>query len=135
MSNVRISPEKLESAVKKILDEFAEATYADVKTAVDETAKEAVKNTKQNAPVNKHPKKEPKYPPGTYKKSWTSKVTEDKVEVYERTVYAKYPHHALTHLLQNGHGGPWPARAYPHIQQDDDTIRIFEEKLKKEMGR
>lgn len=131
--NKRISGEQLTRAIRDILDEFQDKTREDIEAATDKTAKEVVKDTKAKAPVNQRPRKNAKYSPGAYKRSWTSTVTEDTAVNYVRTVHANAPHHALTHLLQNGHGGPWPAKAYPHITEDAETQRIFEENLRKEI--
>lgn len=131
--NKRIGMSQLASAIRGILDEYQDKTRIDIERATDATAKEVIKGTKSKAPVNRKPRKEAKYPPGAYKKSWTSTVTEDTSTNYQRTVHAKAPHHALTHLLQNGHGGPWPAKAYPHITEDEETQKIFEKNLIKEL--
>lgn len=131
--NKRIGADQLTSAIREILDEYQDKTRIDIERATDATAKEVVKDTKSRAPVNKRPRKKAKYAPGAYKKSWTSTVTEDTSTNYQRTVHAASPHSALTHLLQNGHGGPWPARAYPHITEDEETQKIFEKNLVKEL--
>lgn len=131
--NKRISSAQLTRAIRDVLDEFQEKTRMDIEAATDKTAKEIVKDTRSRAPVNRMPRKGAKYAPGSYRESWTSTVTENTATNYARTVHAKAPHHALTHLLQNGHGGPWPARAYPHITEDDKTQKIFEENLRKEI--
>lgn len=122
MSNIKISPEQLSGAIEDILDEFKKATYVDIKNAVDNTAKETSKNTKKASPVRT----------GAYKKGWGRKTTDPSADNYTATVYNKRKP-GLAHLLQNGHGGPHPAPAYPHIQQDEETARIFEDKLRKEL--
>lgn len=131
--NKRIGAEQLTRAIKDILDEYRDKTRIDIERATDATAKEVVKDTKSRAPVNQRPRKEAKYPAGAYKKSWRSTVTEDTSTNYQRTVHASKPHYALTHLLQNGHGGPRPAKAYPHITEDEETQKIFEKNLIKEL--
>ncbi len=123
MSNIKISADKLGETIRGILDEFAQATYADIKEAVDKTAKDTAKNTRSASPVRT----------GKYKRGWARKTTRDTSDNYAATVYNKAKPR-LTHLLQNGHGGPRPAPAHPHIQQDDETARIFEENLRKEMN-
>ena len=54
---------------------------------------------------------------GAYAKDWTSKQTGANARGAKTyTVYNK-AHYQLTHLLQNGHKGPAPAPAYPHIDR------------------
>ena len=120
--STKIKPEQLASTINGILNEFKEATYTDIKNAVDKTATETVKNTKKGAPTKT----------GAYKKGWTKKVTDTSTNHYTATVYNRSKP-GLAHLLQNGHGGPHPAPAHPHIQEDDETARIFEENLRKEI--
>ena len=54
---------------------------------------------------------------GAFAKVWTSKQTGANARGAKAyTVYNK-AHYQLTHLLQNGHKGPAPAPAYPHIDR------------------
>lgn len=118
----RINAGELQSTIKGILDEYSKATYMDIKKATDRTAQQTAKNTKAKAPSKT----------GKYKSGWGYTRNDESVDRYSVTVHDKTKP-SLTHLLQNGHGGPRPARAYPHIQQDEETERIFEENLIKEL--
>lgn len=119
----KISTGELQKAIGEILDGYSKATYADIKRATDRTAQQTAKNTKANAPVRT----------GKYKSGWGYTRNDESVDHYSVTVHDKTKP-SLTHLLQNGHGGPRPAKAYPHIQQDEETERIFEENLIKELN-
>ena len=119
----RINAGELQGTIRQIMNEYSKATYMDIKNATDKTAKETVKNTKAKAPVKT----------GEYKKGWGFTRNDERMDFYSVTVHEK-KRPSLTHLLQNGHGGPRPAKAYPHIQQDEDTQRIFEENLVKELN-
>ena len=119
----RINADGLQSAISDILNDYSRATYSDIKKAVDKTAQQTAKNTKAKAPVRT----------GKYKKGWGYTKEDQSSDHYSATVHNKTKP-SLTHLLQNGHGGPRPAKAYPHIQQDEDTQRIFEENLVKELN-
>lgn len=89
-------------------------TYANgVAEAVDEAAQKCAKGLAKEL-RGTSPKRTGG---GDYAKDWTTKQTgtnapDDKTY----TVYNK-AHYQLTHLLQNGHKGPAPAPAYPHIDR------------------
>ena len=124
-NSVRVSADGLADAVNKALQEAKELTDEAVQNSVDKTAKEVVARTKGAAPVRK----------GRYKRGWTSKVTKQTGRgTYGRTVH-NGPRYMLAHLLQNGHGGPRPARAIPHIPSDEETESIFIKNLESEMSK
>lgn len=85
-------------------------TYANgVAEAVDEAAEKCAKGLAKEL-RGTAPKRT-----GAYAKDWTSKQTGANARGAKAyTVYNK-AHYQLTHLLQNGHKGPAPAPAYPHI--------------------
>ncbi len=61
---------------------------------------------------------------GVYRNGWRV-TTLNKNGVYRRKVYnQKKP--TLVHLLEFGHGGPFPAKAYPHVSP---TERKYQEIL------
>lgn len=119
----RINADELQSAISSILNDYGRATYSDIKKAVDKTAQQTAKNTKAKSPVKT----------GKYKKGWGYTKDDVSSDHYSATVHDKTKP-SLTHLLQNGHAGPRPARAYPHIQQDEETQKIFEENLVRELN-
>ena len=122
-SSIKVSADGLADALNKILQETKELTDEAVQTSVDKTAKDVVAKTKGAAPVRT----------GEYKRGWRSKVTRRTGRgAYGRTVH-NGPRYRLAHLLQNGHGGPRPARAIPHIPSDEETEAIFTKNLESEM--
>ncbi len=122
-SEVRISAQDFQDAVMKALEDAKTLTDEAVTAAVDRTAKETVSKIKGAAPVKT----------GRYKKGWSSRVTTQKGRGrYGRTVY-NGPRSGLAHLLQDGHGGPRPAKAYPHIPSDEETEALFTKNLESEM--
>lgn len=122
-ANVKIGMNSLESAIREALEETRTLTEDALIKATDKTAKETVKRIKNKAPKRS----------GEYQKGWTSKVTRAAGRGgYGRTVHNR-KRYMLTHLLQNGHGGPVTAGAFPHIQSDEETAELFENNLESEM--
>ncbi|HBA62592.1 MAG TPA: hypothetical protein DCZ20_01915 [Lachnospiraceae bacterium] len=121
---VRVGPEGLAGAVVEALNEARDLTEEALKRAIDKTASQTVADTKQAAPVKT----------GAYKRGWRSKVTE---RLSGRGAYGKTVHnrtrYRLAHLLQHGHGGPRPARAYPHIPSDVETEALLTQNIEREM--
>lgn len=70
---------------------------------------------------------------GVYAAGWDKDITGNDLVGYQGTVYqALKP--SLTHLLENGHGGPAPAPPHPHIAPAfDDGVRAFEKELERGM--
>ena len=124
-SRVRVSMLGLENEVMNALRDTRILTGRALQTAIDKTARETVIRITGNAPVKS----------GGYRGGWSSKVTiQTGRGRYGRTVYNS-PKYRLAHLLQHGHGGPRPARAYPHIPQDDETEALLEKNIESEMSR
>ena len=123
MANVRISADGLQDAVMEAMREAKKITDEALKAAVDKTAKETVSKTKGGAPAKS----------GKYKRGWSSRVTTQTGRgAYGRTV-CNGPRYMLAHLLQNGHGGPRPAGAHPHIPSDEETEALFMKNLENEI--
>lgn len=123
MEGEKVKVNQLEAAIKNALDETKDLTENALRSAIDKTAKETVAKVKSSSPVKT----------GKYAKGWTSKVTTQTSRGrYGRTVYNR-PRYMLTHLLQNGHGGPRPARAHPHIPTDEETEALFKKNLESEI--
>lgn len=124
MARSKVRMGDLTSATKRALDETKTLTNESLKRAIDATAKETANKIRGKAPV-----KTRKYAPG-----WTSKAEKAGSGKYARTVYQrKKPQ--LSHLLQNGHGGPMPAAPHTHIPSDEETGKLLEKYLESEMGK
>lgn len=124
-SQIKIGIDGFESAVRDALNETKKLTERALVASTDKTAKETVKRIKSAAPVKT----------GKYQKGWSSKITTQKGRGrYGRTVYNE-PRYRLAHLLQNGHGGPQPAGAHPHIPSDEETETLFAKNLESEMNK
>lgn len=122
---VRISPRDFQDAIMKALEDARTITNEALTVAVDKTTKQTVSKIKSAAPVKT----------GQYKKGWTSKVITRKGRGnYGKTVH-NWPCYRLTHLLQNGHGGPRAAGPHPHIPSDEETEELFIENLESEMNK
>ena len=93
-------------AIMKELDEYSELASDSVKTAVKDAAKTVKTEISANAPVRT----------GKYKKSWTTKTTDESSNSLHITVHSKN-RYQIAHLLEHGHakrnGGR--VRAIPHI--------------------
>lgn len=121
--NVRI--EEFAGAIREALEETKDMTEKALQVSVDKTARETVKKIKGKAPVKT----------GKYRSGWTSGITQQPGRgFYARTVHNS-KRYMLSHLLQHGHGGPRPARPYPHIPSDEETAALFEQNLEKEMSK
>lgn len=125
MGSSHVKVDGLENAVKEALLGTKTLTENALRSAVDKTARETVTKIKGQAPVKT----------GKYTRGWTSKVTtQDGRGRYGRTVY-NAPRYMLTHLLQNGHGGPRPAPAHPHMPSDEETEELFRKNMESEMNK
>lgn len=117
--NVKVKMDGFGSAVRDVLEKTKKLTEDALIASIDKTAKETVQKVKSASPTKT----------GKYAKGWTSKVTTQAGRGrYGRTVYNK-PRYMLVHLLQNGHEGPRPARAHPHIPSDEETEALLEKNL------
>lgn len=123
MANVRVSANELQDAILDAMREAKKITDQALKAAVDKTAKEAVSQTKSKAPKKS----------GDYRGGWSSRITTQPGRgAYGRIVY-NGPRYMLAHLLQNGHKGPRPAGAHPHIPSDEETEALFTKNLESEI--
>lgn len=74
------------------------------------------------------------YVTGEYQRGWSTLKRKDKNGLRRVTVRNrnKAP---LVHLLEFGHGGPFPAKPYPHVRDTELTYqRKLYEKLRRELG-
>lgn len=122
MANKTVSVNNLNTAIKAELNEFYKLTDEGMKKAVNTTANETRKTTRDNSPVLT----------GAYRKGWNTKQGKGGRLGYSRIVY-NGPEYRLTHLLQKGHGGPHPARAFPHIPSDEETEKLLIRHLREEI--
>lgn len=116
---------QIEVEITKVLEDIKVVTAEGLQNAVDATAKEVVKRTKEKSPVKT----------GVYKKGWASRKAPARVGAYGKVVYnSKKP--GLTHLLENGHYDRKhgiKVNPIPHITTDKETEEIFEKNLKAEL--
>ena len=112
------------AALQGILHDYGAAAYPATVAATERTTKEVLRKTRAASPVGKSRKH--------YKSGWTSRVTVANSRTYARVVHNRTKYR-LTHLLEHGHGGPYPAGARPHITQDAETEQIFVRELTKEL--
>lgn len=122
----RVQIDDLSSEIISIMQKYAGEKTEELKEDIDIVAKEAVKKIKENAPVRSSTRERSykssgkSYPPGTYKKSWTSKTTDENSVRKTRTIYSK-GQAQLAHLLEKSHKIVFNGRTYgktaaqPHI--------------------
>lgn len=123
--NVKVKADEFGNAIRDALEKTKKLTEDALIASIDKTAKETVQKVKSASPKKT----------GVYARGWASKVTTQAGRGrYGRTVHNK-PRYMLVHLLQNGHGGPRPARAHPHIPSDEETEALFEKNLESEMNK
>ena len=129
MSELRIDPEQFSRAVIGILDDYGEDVAKEVRKAVDSTARELVKETKQTAPKKAIGGR----PAGTYANHISSKVGRDTPYVYSKIWFVRSPEYRLTHLLNNGHalrqGGRWEGTGFL-TEASKTHAKAFEAKVK-----
>lgn len=123
MASERVTIGNLASAIMEGLDEYAEDASEGVKTAVKNAAKTVRDQVKENAPVKS----------GQYKKSWSTKNTEESSTKLEVTVYSRN-RYQLAHLLEHGHAkrGGGRVSAKPHIADAEEAgIRELEKEIER----
>lgn len=123
MADKTISVNQFAAEMKLTMAEISKLTMEAHKKAVNATSTATLRTTKDKSPVRT----------GKYKRGWNSRGLQGNTMNYGRVVY-NGPKYMLTHLLQNGHRGPHPARAFPHIPSDDETERLYIENLRKEIA-
>lgn len=100
---ITIGSDELSAAVESLCREYVDDVEDKVSNAVEVGADVCMSQIKASAPRRK----------GEYASRWRKKVGSSygakTVTVYQ----SKKP--GLPHLLEKGHGGPYPASAIPHI--------------------
>lgn len=124
MADIKITADQFAAEMKLTMAEISKLTMEAHKNAVNATSTATLRVTKEKSPVKT----------GKYKRGWNSRGLNGNTMNYGRVVY-NGPKYMLTHLLQNGHRGPHPARAFPHIPTDDETENIYVENLRKEIAK
>lgn len=124
MADIKITADQFAAEMKLTMAEISKLTMEAHKNAVNATSTATLRATKEKSPVKT----------GKYKRGWNSRGLNGNTMNYGRVVY-NGPKYMLTHLLQHGHGGPHPARAFPHIPTDDETENIYVENLRKEIAK
>lgn len=107
---------RLASTVMDGLKEYADLVDEDMRECVQNSAKAIRKDIMANAPVRKDkPVPGEKYPPGSYKKSWRTKVVAQDSHSLETVIYST--NYQIAHLLEKGHAkkGGGRVEAIPHI--------------------
>ena len=101
-----ISVDELASVINEGLEEYANLTSRNVKSAVRKSAKAVKEQINSSAPVLT----------GRYAKSWQTKTTAESSNMLQQTVYSPN-RYMLAHLLEKGHAkrGGGRVRAIPHI--------------------
>lgn len=105
MSNLTVG--QMADAIMEDLAKYAEVAAADMKTAVEDSAKLVKQRINSSAPVRT----------GKYAKSWKTKVTKENANALVITVHSP-TRYMLAHLLENGHAkrGGWRVPGSPHIK-------------------
>ena len=118
---IDISAGELTSALTQIVEEEIGDINKATKQAVTKGCQAAVDSLRSNSPKKT----------GEYAEGWRKTVTGNDLVGYQGVVYQSAKP-SLTHLLENGHGGPAPAPPYPHIAPAfDDGVKAFEKEFEK----
>ena len=110
--------DQLAAAINDGLEEYADLSAQEVKSAVRKSAKAVKEQINSSAPVRS----------GRYSKSWTVKTTAESSQSLEQTVYSP-SRYMLSHLLEKGHAkrGGGRVRAISHIAPAEEMgIEMFE---------
>lgn len=114
-----IRPEKLQECLQDILEEYEAEVKETINDSFPKVGKETVKELKKTSPTDK----------GNYRKSWKSKIEEDRLG--KKLVVYNEKHYRLTHLLEKGHAKVNGGRTEPvqHIKpaQEHAVERVVKE--------
>lgn len=115
--------QNLDTAIKKILDDYAKGILTDMETVVKKIGTKAVSSVKANARASFGGS-------GKYAGGWTKQVDKTRLGITV-TVYNKAVP-GLAHLLENGHAkvGGGRVAGRPHIAPvEQEIVKEFEEKI------
>lgn len=105
------------------LEEFRKVEVGQLKTIINDVAKETVRELKKTSPEKD----------GDYKKNWTYKKLRGDSVRNQVVIYEKKPEYRLTHLLEKGHAkrGGGRVSAKPHIKEaEKKAIESIEGRLR-----
>ena len=109
---------ELETYTGKMIDE--------IDKAVSDIAKEEARFLSHDAPKRT----------GRYRAGFTSRKSENSTKTARLYVVHNKDRYQLTHLLEHGHGGPYPASPHPHFAQAErDADEKLEAKIKEIISR
>ncbi len=97
----------LSAEVRDNLKKYSAEIQEGVVKEIDITSEELKKDLRRESPRRKGTKLRSgksgkRYAPGSYAKSWNTRVSEKSFATYEKQVYNR-SHYQLTHLLEKGH--------------------------------
>lgn len=124
--SVRVGVDGFSNAIMSELNIFETSVKKGINAASKSAATDGAKELRKISPVRSDGYNR-KYPPGSYAKSWTNKVTGTNLGIEQRTIY-NAKHYQIAHLLENGHvivanGKRYGmSRAIPHISTVDQSV-------------
>lgn len=125
---ITIKPEQFEGLMTSILNKYE-------KDVVDRVVDSKLDNYGKNAKEEVQGYSKPNiqlYITGRYKKGWVLTHKKNKglrqIKVYNKAKPT------LVHLLEFGHGGPFPAKPYPHVSKTElKYMKLLYEELRREL--
>ncbi len=127
---IKIDITQLESVVKDAFLVYSRNIQQGIRAETDKSMRALVEETKATAPVGRRHKH--------YRDSISSRVSIDRMGVYEKEWYVNGPDYRLSHLLNNGHqkrnGGWQPGTGFitkAHISVIADYEKAIEEVIKR----
>lgn len=126
MADIEVNISSLASELAKALTDYTDKATDIIKKAIDETAKDTVKELKEKSPKRT----------GNYAKSWKKKDEYEDSRSKRVTIHNE-KHYQITHLLEYGYkkteGGDIVGKR-PHIKEiEENAIKNFEERLRREL--
>jgi RNA 3'-terminal phosphate cyclase len=113
-----INVDHLAAEIARDLAIYSQSVVEKVNVSSEQVGKEAVKQLRRTSPKDT----------GEYAKSWDMKTEPAVGQPHKRIVYARDPHHRLTHLLEHGHAkaGGGRVEGKPHVRPaEQEVIRRF----------
>ncbi|MBO5570840.1 MAG: HK97 gp10 family phage protein [Clostridia bacterium] len=108
----KVPVDQMADEIADMLQEYAELSADEMKTAVKKAGETTRKDIRVNAPAKT----------GKYAKSWRSKTTKESASSLQVTVYSP-SRYRIAHLLEHGHAkrGGGRVKAYPHIAPAEEA--------------
>lgn len=124
-----IRPTDLQKELQELIEEYESEVNKAIEEALPEVGKETVKELKKTSPEDR----------GKYKKTWKSKIEEDRLG--KKLIVYNSDNYRLTHLLEHGHaivsGGrkAGSTEAIEHIgPAQEKAVKKVIEKIKRKLG-